>query len=145
MAQPTVLVGTKLLILVGDGASPEVFGEPCGLTTKSFTLTASTNTTLIPDCDDPEAPAWEAKDVNSLSASVAGSGVMAVESFDTWNDWFLGAIAKHAQIKLDDDALGYWSGSFILTSLKYGGTRGQKVTLDIELANDGAVVWVPSS
>lgn len=141
MAQPTVLVGTKLLILVGDGASPEQFSQPCGLTTRSFDLTASTNTTLIPDCDDPEAPAWEAKDVNSLSASVTGAGVMAVESFDTWNDWFMAAVGRNCQIKLDDGALGQWEGTFILASLKYGGQRGQKVTIDIALANDGAVVW----
>lgn len=141
MAQPTVLVGTKLLILVGDGASPELFSQPCGLTTRGFDLTASTNTTLIPDCDDPEAPAWEAKDVNSLSAAVSGSGVMAIESFDTWNDWFMSAIGRNVQIKLDDSLLGQWEGTFILTSLKYGGQRGQKVTVDIALSNDGAVVW----
>lgn len=145
MAQPTVLVGTKLLILVGDGALPEVFSQPCGLTTRTFDLAASTNTTLIPDCDDPEAPAWEAKDVNALSATVSGSGVMAVESFDTWNDWFMGATSKSLQIKLDSAALGHWAGSFILTALKYGGQRGQKVTVDITLVNDGAVVWVPAS
>ena len=49
MAQPTVLAGTKLLILVGDGGSPEVFAQPCGLTTRGITFTASTNSTLIPD------------------------------------------------------------------------------------------------
>jgi predicted secreted protein len=133
MTQPTVL---------GDGASPEVFGEPCGLTTKSFELSASTNTTLIPDCADPEAPAWEAKDVNALSATASGNGVMAVESFATWNEWFTSAAAKHCQIKLDSDDLGYYSGTFILSSLKFGGTRGQKVTVDVTIVNDGAIVWV---
>lgn len=145
MAQPTVLTGTKLLILVGNGAGPEVFSQPCGLTTRTFDLAASTNTTLIPDCDEPDAPAWEAKDVNALSATVSGSGVMAVESFDIWNDWFMGATAKNLQIKLDSAALGHWAGSFILTSLKYGGQRGQKVTVDITLVNDGAVTWVPAT
>ena len=91
MAQPTVIAGTKLLLLVGNGASPEVFAEPCGLTSKGFDMAASTNNTLIPDCDDPEAPAWEAKDVNSLSATVSGQGVMATESLDTWRDWADGA------------------------------------------------------
>ena len=142
MAQPTVLPGTKLLILVGDGGSPEVFSEPCGLTTKAFNLTAATNATLIPDCDDPEAAAWEAKDVSSLAAAVTGSGVMAVESFDVWQSWFASGLSRNCQIKLDDAELGHWSGSFILTTLNYGGTRGQKVTLEIGLANDGAVVWV---
>jgi len=141
MTQPTVIVGTKLLILVGDGGTPEVFSQPCGLTTRAFDLAATTNTTLIPDCDDPEAPAWEAKDVNALSAQISGNGVMAVESFDTWNDWFLSASSKHIQIKLDDPALGYWSGSFILTSLKYGGERGKKVTIDVTMVNDGTVIW----
>lgn len=143
MAQPTVLAGTKLLILVGNGASPEVFAQPCGLTTTGIDFSASTNTTLIPDCADPEAPAWEAKDVNALSASVTGNGVMAVESFDVWNDWFQAAQAKNCHIKLDSDDLGYWSGQFILTGLKYGGVRGQKVTVDVTLANTGAIVWVP--
>jgi predicted secreted protein len=145
MAQPTVIVGTKLLILVGDGASPEVFSQPCGLTTRGIEFKASTNTTLIPDCDDPEAPAWEAKDVNGLSATVTGSGVMAVESFDIWNDWFQAALAHNCQIKLDDAALGYWQGQFILTDLKYNGQRGNKVLIDITLDNTGAVPWVPAS
>lgn len=144
MAQPTVLPGTKLLILVGDGASPEVFGQPCGLTTTGIDFSASTSTTLIPDCDNPEAPAWEAKDVNGLSASVTGTGVMAVESFEIWNDWFQDAEAKNCQIKLDHADLGYWEGQFLLTSLKYGGTRGEKVTVDITMDNTGAVTWVPN-
>jgi predicted secreted protein len=143
MAQPTVLSGSKLLILVGDGGTPEVFATPCGLTSKDVTFSASTNSTLIPDCADPEAPAWEAKDVNALSAQVTGSGVMAVESFDVWNDWFQQATLKNCQIVLDDPALGQWEGQFILATLKYGGVRGQKVTVDITLDNSGAVVWVP--
>lgn len=145
MAQPTVLPGTKLLILVGDGASPEVFAQPCGLTTTGIDFKASTNTTLIPDCDNPEAPAWEAKDINGLSASVSGSGVMAAEAFDTWNDWFQSIEPKNCQIKLDSAALGYWQGQFVLSDLKFGGQRGQKVTIDVTLDNTGAIVWVPAS
>jgi predicted secreted protein len=142
MTQPTVLPGTKLFILVGNGATPEVFDNPCGLTTNGIDFTASTGNTLIPDCADPEAAAWEAKDINALSAQVTGTGVMAIESFSVWNGWFQSGQLKNCQVKLDDPALGYWAGAFVLTSLKYGGTRGQKVTLDITLANSGAVPWV---
>lgn len=145
MAQPTVIVGTKLLILVGDGATPEVFGQPCGLTTRGFDLAASTNSTLIPDCDDPEAPAWEAKDVNALSATISGSGVMAIEAFPTWNDWFMNAQSKNIQIKLDDPALGYWQGSFIMSAAKFSGTRGQKVNIDVTMVNDGALTFVDNT
>jgi predicted secreted protein len=142
MAKPTVIAGTKLLLLVGNGAGPEVFAEPCGLTTKSFDMSASTNTTLIPDCDDPEAPAWESTDVNGLSASGSGTGVMSTESFAVWNDWFLSAQGKNMQIKLDHASLGHYAGSFKLTSFKLAGTRGNKVTVDLSFKSDGEVVWV---
>lgn len=145
MAQPQVLAGTKLWIMVGDGASPEIFSQPCGLTTRGIAFTAQTNSTLVPDCDDPELPAWETKDVSSIAAQVTGNGVLAVEAFDTWNDWFQTAAAKNCQITLDDPGLGHWAGSFILTSFRVTGQRGQKVTVDITMDNNGAVPWVPAT
>src|SRR5262245_8595373 len=104
MAAPTVIPGTKLLILVGSGGdspgSPDVFSEPCGLTAKSAAFTAATNTTVIPDCTDPTLAAWEAKDVVSLALEVTGSGVMAVESQQTWNLWFMGGTERACRIQL---------------------------------------------
>lgn len=142
MTQATVIPGTKLLILVGDGADPEVFATPCGLTTSTFSLTATTGSTSVPDCSDPELPVWDTKDITSLAAQVTGSGVMAVESFDTWNNWFIGATAKNVQIKLDQASLGQYEGQFILSNFKLNGTRGQKVTVDITIDNNNAVTWV---
>lgn len=143
--KPTVIPGTSLLILVGDGASPEVFAQPCGLTSNAFSLTAATGSTVIPFCDDVEAAAFDSKTVTSLSAQATGSGVMAVESFDTWNDWFLSGNAKNAQIKLNNAALGQYEGSWVLSSFKLTGTRGQKVTVDITLDNADIVTWVPAT
>lgn len=142
MAAPSVLPGTKLLILVGNGAEPEVFSQPCGLTNKSFKLSATTNSTLIPDCDDPEAPAWEAKEVNSLALQVTGTGVMAKESLAIWRDWFMSAGSKNCQMHIDDNDLGYFEGSMIISNLELGGQRGQKVTINVTIENDGAPVWV---
>ena len=150
MAAPTTIAGTKLLILVGTGGdspgSPDVFSEPCGLTTKNFALSASTNTTIIPDCLDPSLPAWEAKDINAISAEVSGNGVMAVESFHAWSDWFLGATSRNCRIQLVSPttlplSLGYWQGTFFLTSLTYNGVRGQKVEIDVTLQNDGQITF----
>lgn len=142
MAKPTVLPGTKLLLLVGDGASPEIFAEPCGLTTKSFNLSASTNTNLIPDCDDPEAPAWESTDINGISNTFAGNGVLSVESFNKWNAWFLSAQGKNMQVKLDHPDLGYYAGNYKLTQFNLSGTRGNKVLVDVAGKADGEVEWV---
>jgi len=145
--KPTVLPGTSLLILVGDGASPEVFAQPCGLTNNKVSVKAAANSTVVPFCDDPAAAAWDTKDVTSLSLSATGAGVMAVESFSVWNDWALNGTTRNVQIKIDDgkgNFLGYYSGSFILTAFNLTGTRGQKVTVDIALDNDDIVTWVPA-
>jgi hypothetical protein len=143
--KPTVIPGTNLLILVGDGATPEVFSAPCGLVNNTLTLNAATGSTVVPFCDDPEAAAWDSKTVTSLSAQVTGQGVMAVESFNTWNNWFLSGVAKNAQIKLDNAALGHYAGSFVLANLKLTGQRGQKVTVDITMDNADIVTWVAGS
>lgn len=146
--KPTVLPGTALLILVGDGGSPEVFAQPCGLTNTGLSLTASTNSTVIPFCDDPSAAAWDSKDVSAISAQVTGSGVMAVESFDEWNDWFLSGKARHIQIKLDDGKghfVGHYEGAFVLSNFKLTGSRGQKITVDVTLDNDDIVSWVDAA
>jgi hypothetical protein len=143
--KPTVIDGTKLLILVGDGGSPEVFTTPCGLTSNTFSLTAATGSTVIPFCDDPSAAAFDAKTVTSLSAQVTGSGVMAVESFAVWNNWFLSGQAKNAQIKLDNAALGSYQGPWVLSSFKLVGTRGQKVTVDVTIDNSDIISFVPAS
>jgi predicted secreted protein len=143
--KPTVIAGTKLLILVGDGASPEVFAQPCGLTNNTLSFTSATGSTVIPFCDDPEAAAWESKEVTSLSAQVTGSGVMAVESFTTWSNWFSSGEAKNAQVKLDDPGLGHYEGPWVLSSFKLTGQRGQKVTVDITLDNSDIITWVPAT
>jgi hypothetical protein len=143
--KPTVIAGTKLLILVGDGASPETFAQPCGLTNNGFSLTSATGSTVIPFCDDPEAAAWDSKEVTSLSAQVTGSGVMAVESFNIWNDWALSGEAKNAQVKLDDASLGHYEGPWVLSSFKLTGQRGQKVTVDITMDNADIITWVDAT
>jgi hypothetical protein len=141
MAQPTVIAGTKLIILVGNAAIPEVFSAPCGLTTSGINFTAATNTTLVPDCDDPEAPTWEARDVSSMGFEVTGSGVMAVESFNVWRDWMLSGLGRNVQIKFDDPGLGYWGAVMKLTRWNHSGARGQKVTVEVSMVSDGMPTW----
>src|SRR5262245_15827835 len=117
MAQPTVFNFGELLISVSNGATPPVFSEPCGLTAKAFNGAAATNDTIIPDCDDPDAPAWLGRSTSSLSRDITGSGVLAGESLELWDDWFASGLARDARITLDGGALGdwQWAGSYILS------------------------------
>src|SRR5690606_33512417 len=58
MAPPKTAAWYKMLIQVGDGADPEVFSAPCGLTTRGLNFSAETSDTTVPDCDDPSLPSW---------------------------------------------------------------------------------------
>ena len=66
MAQPTTFSFGKGTIEVGDGETPEVFSKVCGFNSIEMSLKKDTNDTTVPDCDDPDAPAWKQRDVTSI-------------------------------------------------------------------------------
>lgn len=145
MAQPTVASFGKFIVQLGDGASPEVFSAPCGFTERSLELKADTNATQVPDCDNPDAPAWEDKDVRTLSASITGQGVMALEALPTWRTWFFSALPKNVRVRLNAPTgknPGYYQGAAILTSLKHDSNIGEKCKLSVSIENTGAWTWV---
>ena len=144
MAKPQTASAAKLLILVGDGNSPEVFAAPCGLTTKGIAFRAETNDTTVPECDDPDLPAWSERVVKSLSAGVTGSGVLAAEAIDVWWKFYSLAEARNCRVKIDSPAFAnvYYSGRFLLTTFNVTGTIGEKINVQIEMQSDGEVVQV---
>lgn len=142
MAKPTTVKAVDMLILIGDGATPtEAFTAPCGLTTRGFTLSANSNEVQVPDCDDPDAPAWVERAVATMSGQVTGNGVMAKESFTLWRDWALSGLAKNARVQLVEPGMGYYSGAFILSNFQLSGDNGDKVKVDITMDSDGQVIW----
>ncbi len=146
MAQAKVVNFSKFLVLVGDGASPEVFAAPCGLTSRGITFTAETNDTNIPDCADEDAPSWLGRDTVSLSGEISGSGVLDLDALEVWQE-FIGE-RRNCRVKIDVPLAqngGHWQGSFILTSFAVTGERGSKVSVEITLTSDGEVPWVPAS
>jgi predicted secreted protein len=141
MAQPHTYTFGEFLIEVGDGADPEVFSAPCGLTSKSFNLQAATSDTNVPDCDDPDAPSWLERDVTSLSRDITGSGVLAEESLELWDDWATSGNPKNVQISLTDgdDGTRTWTGSYILSGFEITGQIGEKVQVNVTLVSNGEV------
>lgn len=147
MAQATVMSAGKLFISLGNGASPEVFTAPCGLTTRGLALSKNVNETVIPDCADPDLPAWVGRDVVSLSGEVTGTGVLAVEAIPTWQNAFNTTASFNARIGLNVPLAqngGYYQGKVHLTNFSIGGEQGNKVTVDVTLVSDGVLTWVPA-
>jgi len=140
MAKPVTLPFGSFLLKVGDGATPEVFVAPCGFTQRSLQLTANTNTTQVPDCDDPDAPSWDEADVSSMSGQINGQGVLAKEAFPIWNEWFLSGAPRN--IRAEYKGLGHYEGTAILTSLQFDSNIGEKIAINVTIQNSGEWTFV---
>lgn len=147
MAYPIVASASKLLLKIGDGASPEVFAAPCGITTKAFNFSSAVNEVDLVDCANPDAVGWVANEKRNSSLAVSGSGVLDTTVLDTYWDFYRSVDAVTCQLQLNVAAGvggGYWQGDFHLTGFNVTGTHGEKVQVDLSLINDGEVTWVPA-
>lgn len=126
----------EFLILLGDGASPQVFADPCGVNSRGFERTAAMNETNVPSCTDPNAPSWLQRDVVSLSVNMPFSGVLASESLSTWDDFFESGVAK--DVRVEAYGTHIWEGKAKLQNFNVTGNRGQRATFSATLVSDGA-------
>lgn len=144
MAKPTTTTFGHILIYVGDGATPEVFTAPCGLTSKSLEVKSDTSSTALPDCDDPDAPAWNDTATKALSANVSGEGILAMESLSLWRKWVMGGASKNVRVVVNETLAkggGMWSGAAVLTSFKVSADTGEKPKVSINIESDGQWIW----
>jgi hypothetical protein len=144
MALATTVPFSKTKVLLGNGAGPEVFAAPCGLTGDSIAFGKGTNSTVTPDCTDPDLPGWEERDTVSQTASIGGTGVIATESITTWWNAYNRGTTVNARFQLDVVGGGYWAGAFHITRFDLGGSRGNRTTVTIEMLSDGEVTWTPA-
>lgn len=146
MAQPTTARPGKMRILLGDGASPEVFTAPCGLTTKALRVSKDLSDVVIPDCDDPDAPYWLARDVTSLSVEITGEGLLAAESEATWMDATFSTDPVNVKVEIEfTTGTRTFEGAFHVTASP-SGQQGQRVSIDVSMQSDGIVnrTWTPA-
>jgi TP901-1 family phage major tail protein len=147
MAQATTLPFSAFKVML-ETDTPNTFAAPCGLTERSITFSKETNDTTSIDCDDEDAPAWVDRDVVSLSATISGEGVMARESLDLWREAFTTTDTVNARIEVGGTAAnggGYWAGKFHLTSFEPGATRGERVSVSVEMQSSGPVTWTAAA
>ena len=148
MARPTTEKFSEFQILLGDGAEPEVFSVVCGLTSKGIQRAATTQSTVVPDCANEDAPAFEEKAVDSLAISVSGSGVWAAENHKVFIDWFYSGLPKNIQVrnvKAETGDTEFEEGPALLTQLNNSVDRGQKVTAEITIEFDGQPTLVAAA
>ena len=149
MAAVKSMAGEKLLIQIGDGATPEVFDHDCLINTdRGMSMSSDVTDVITPDCDDPTLPAWKEIFKDGLQISVSGSGVLHTTSVETWFDWMKIDTSKNIRIKFDVSAAlggGYISGAFKLTAFNVTGTRKNNSTCEVTLMSHGACTWTDAS
>lgn len=142
MAAPVTARFGKFRVLLGDGASPETFAAPCGFTSKSLQLSKNLTDVNIPDCDDPDAPAWVGRDVESLTATISGDGVLAESALPTWQAAFANTSSVNTKIEIEmTDATYTYTGLMHLSALSYSAESGGRVNVSVEMQSDGELVY----
>ena len=139
--------GERLLVQIGDGATPtETFAASCLINTeRGIQFTSSTNDAVIPDCENPENPAFVERIKDHPTAAINGAGMLHTSSVDEWFAWYLSQDTNNVRVKVDVSAAnggGYWEGAFLLTDFEVTGTRKEKATASITLQSSGAFRWV---
>lgn len=148
MVQATTVPFSGVKVYLESPTTAGTFIAPCGLTERSLTLSKETNDTTSVDCDDEDKAAFVDRDVVSKSASISGAGVLARESIPRWREAFDSDEPVLARVEIGGAAAqggGHWQGLFHLTSFEVGATRGERVTVSVEMQSSGAVAWVDAA
>lgn len=149
MAQAKTIRFAGQLLMLGDGATPtEVFAAPCGLTSLNLTVNIETNSTNVPDCADPDLPAWLESDEVSKQMVVGGSGVIDTDAMQIWREWLLTGGEKNVRWFTTGTAAnggGYWQAPGILSTYEETGERGQRWNVNIGVTLNGKPTWTDAT
>ena len=142
MAQPITARAGKFRVLI-DLAGTGTYSAPCGFTSRSLSLNKSLSEVSIPDCDSPDEPIVLGRDVESISASISGEGVLAASAVDTWLDSYESTESVAVKIEIEfSTGTVTWTGRFHVESLEIGAEQGGRVTLNVSMQSDGALTRV---
>lgn len=147
MTQPTTIKFSKLRVLLGDGATPEVFSAPCGFTERSFVRSKALNEVILADCDNEDLAPAVGRDVASVDWSVSGQGVLAAESVVVWDRFVEQTTSKNVRIELIfPSPLGTltYTGAAHLESFEVTGSVGNRVTASVNIVADGVLTRSPA-
>lgn len=140
MADATTIRGGKVRVLL-DLLSTGSYTAPCGFTSKSITFSKALEEFSVPDCDNPDEIDWVGRDAVSLSLSVSGEGVLAVESGDTWLDAWESVDSVPAKIEIEFPLSTItYTGRMHVETLELGAPNGRRVTNNVSMQSDGEMV-----
>lgn len=149
MALPEIVKGSYIDILIGDGATPEVFTPICGITTRNFTKQINTNDAFIPDCTDPEDVPTRRLVPTGKQWDLSGEGLLNLANWEDIDSASEG-VTKNYRFVITRPAgstvgTGFYQGPAMITNMQIGAQVGDGAfaTLGITIASDGEWIWDP--
>jgi hypothetical protein len=140
-AYPATIGITATVKNVAGGVT---YMAPCGLVSKNCTINKNLSEHAIKNCQNPSAPMWLGREVESLSCSITGEGVAAAESVPYWHTATLSIASVPMKVEVEF-AIGRSTitGLFHVTSQAFGAETGERVSLGINAQSDGdcTAVW----
>jgi hypothetical protein len=140
MATEPNFSGRRLLIRVGNGASPEVFSLFCTFNgDRAIQFDAASTDEMDIDCDNPTAVAFTVTTVDSLSATVSGSGRVKAVDVPEFFEWYTSGEARNAQVEIDTVGGVMFEGQLLLLSWNVNGGETGSATADLTMKFTGPV------
>lgn len=148
MAEGTPVFFGLQTLLIGNGANPEVFSSWCGITQITKTTNKETGTVAMPDCDDPDLPAWMIAYLISNQMVINFSGTLPQESLPDWDAWDREGGYKNVRWYRNLSAGaggGYYQGPALLSQWEEGADIRAPFTFTGAVTFSGKPDWVPAA
>lgn len=136
----------ELVLEVEFVASSGTYTKVCGLTDFTVNRTNNTDSTEVPDCADESLPYYIKRSVRSQDRTISGTGVWALANHANMHDWWTAGSTLNVRITNAAVTANGTTGDpeteiipMILTGLNNARTKGQVVSAEIELEQNGTV------
>jgi hypothetical protein len=132
-------------VLIGNGASPEVFTLICGMENASLNRTVNTSDRFRRDCAKPGAVPTRKVRVTGRQWDATGSGVINMDEFDTFD----GALGVRKSYRFEfcrrdgteeGEVIGQYQGPAVMTAANVS-VNADEGTAEITLAGEDDIVW----
>lgn len=143
-------VTKQLLIQFSDGEEPAEWAHSCTInSSQDFTIEATTTDASAPNCEDPDAPNWVLRSVDTLSANVNGAGTMDPVSYGVLRTKMLSGEPFAVRVTLGGLTSlmggGHFEGNYVMTNLGLAKEGKGYVSSTVALQSDGEIIWVPAT
>lgn len=133
--------GRLLLIQIGNRATPELFDNLCGLTTRSFNMSANEVDTTIPDCLNPAATPQKTAEPGIRNRTFSGSGkYVAGASTTAFMTHVVDATVFNAKVIVP--GLGSFTGSWFVSDFELSGEAEGNMDFSATFVAAGPLAFV---